>query len=57
LATAARFAFAGHLGGPGIIWSTVAAQSVSFAWNMKSCLKVSAAKEPLPGLTAPGEAY
>ena len=57
LATAARFAFAGHLGGPGIIWSTVAAQSVSLAWNMKSCLKVSAAKETLSGLTAPGEAY
>ena len=56
LAIAARFALVGHLGGPGIIWTTVAAQTVSFAWNLKSCLEVSAAKEALPGLAAPGEA-
>jgi peptidoglycan biosynthesis protein MviN/MurJ (putative lipid II flippase) len=57
LAIVGRFLFAGHLGGPGIIWCTAVAQFASFAWNLKDCLKVSTAKGTLPGLTASGEAY
>lgn len=52
-----RFAGAAHLGAAGIIWCSVAAEGLSFAWNLTSCLKEPSASGALSGLAAPGEAY
>jgi hypothetical protein len=56
-AIVARFVLGSHLGAAGIVWCTVPAQGISFALNLRSCLKESDASEAVASLPAPGEAY